>query len=62
MMSRLSRGRDAQTGQIDRNIEQVMQFEKFKAKLPVKPEEVILNVARTLGRLRFGANTSQGAA
>ncbi|MFT4075302.1 MAG: COQ9 family protein [Asticcacaulis sp.] len=54
MMTRLSRGRDAQLEQIDRNIEQVMQFEKFKAKLPVKPEEIALNLARTLGRLRFG--------
>ena len=54
LMSRLSRGRDAQIEQIDRNIQQVMEFEKFKAKLPVKPEEMILNLARSLGRLRFG--------
>ncbi|MDV6329696.1 COQ9 family protein [Asticcacaulis sp. 201] len=53
MMSRLSRGRDAQVEQVNRNIEQVMAYEKFKAKLPVKPEEVLLNVAKSLGRLRF---------
>jgi len=58
MMSRLSRGREAQLEQIDRNIEQVMQFEKFKAKLPVKPEEVILTLARSLGRLRFGQSAA----
>ena len=58
MMTRLSRGREAQLEQIDRNIEQVMQFEKFKAKLPVKPEDLVLNMARTLGRLRFGQPAS----
>lgn len=62
LMSRLSvggsLGRDAQLEQIDRNIEQVMQFEKFKAKLPVKPEEVILTLARSLGRLRFGQSAA----
>jgi ubiquinone biosynthesis protein COQ9 len=58
MMTRLSRGREAQLEQIDRNIEQVMQFEKFKARLPIRPEAAVLNLARGLGRLRFG----QGAA
>ncbi len=61
IMTRLSRGRDAQLEQIGRNIEQVMQFEKFKAKLPVKPEEVVLNLARSLGRMRFGQNTASNA-
>ncbi len=58
MMTRLSRGREAQLEQINRNIEQVMQFEKFKAKLPVKPEEVILNLAKSLGRMRFDQNAA----
>lgn len=58
MMTRLSRGREAQLEQIDRNIEQVMQFEKFKAKLPIKPEEIALTLARKLGRLRFGQNAA----
>jgi ubiquinone biosynthesis protein COQ9 len=62
MMTRLSRGREAQLEQINRNIEQVMQFEKFKAKLPVKPEAVVLNLARTLGRLRFGQGPAQNIA
>ena len=62
MMTRLSRGREAQLEQINRNIEQVMQFEKFKAKLPVKPEEIILNLAKSLGRMRFGLQTPQNAA
>jgi ubiquinone biosynthesis protein COQ9 len=62
MMTRLSRGLEAQREQISRNIDQVMQLEKFKAKLPVKPEEVVLNLARSLGRLRFGAHAPQNAA
>ena len=66
MMTRLSLGgslgREAQLEQIDRNIEQVMQFEKFKAKLPVKPEEIILNLAKSFGRMRFGPQTPQNAA
>ena len=56
VMTRLSRGRDAQLEQITRNIEGVMSFEKFKAKLPVKPDEVVVKLAETLGRLRFGHN------
>ena len=58
MMTRLASGRESQLEQINRNIEQVMQFEKFKAKLPVKPEAVILNLAKTLGRIRFGQNAA----
>ncbi|EGF90230.1 rpsU-divergently transcribed protein [Asticcacaulis biprosthecium C19] len=54
LMTRLSQGRDAQLDQIRRNIESVMAYEKFKANLPAKPEEVVLDLAQTLGRLRFG--------
>lgn len=54
LMTRLSQGREAQLDQIGRNIDSVMAFEKFKAQLPAKPEEVLLNLATSLGKLRFG--------
>ena len=53
LMTRLSQGRAAQLDQISRNIDAVMAFEKFKAKLPAKPENVLLDLAEHLGRLRF---------
>ncbi len=55
MMTRLSQGHEAQQDQIRRNIDAVMEYEKFKAKLPVKPEQVMLDVAGFLGKLRFGS-------
>ena len=54
LMTRLSQGRDAQLDQAARNIESVMAYEKFKAQLPAKPEEVLVNLADWMGRLRFG--------
>jgi ubiquinone biosynthesis protein COQ9 len=60
LMTRLTRGREAQREQIGRNIESVMAFEKFKARLPFKPEEAVLRLAETLGKLRFG-NAETGA-
>ena len=54
LMTRLTRGRDAQLEQIKRNIDGVMKFEKFKVQLPVKPDEAVLKLAETLGKLRFG--------
>lgn len=56
LMTRLSRGREAQLEQIARNIEGVMKFEKFKAQVPFKPEAAVMKLAETLGRLRFGHN------
>jgi len=53
LMTRLTSGHEAQVMQITRNIEQVMAFEKFKAKLPKKPEDLLLDLGRKLGRLRF---------
>ena len=61
LMTRLSQGREAQLAQIARNIGQVMEFEKFKAKVPVKPEETLLKLAKSLGRLRFGRGEDQSA-
>ncbi len=58
MMTRLGQGREAQTDQIRRNIEAVMDYEKFKAKWPVKPEQMLLDAAGFLGRLRFGSAAS----
>lgn len=54
MMTRLSQGREAQAEQIDRNIAAVMEYETFKAKWPVKPEQLMLDIAGALGKLRFG--------
>ena len=54
LMTRLSQGRDAQLDQIRRNIDTVMAYEKFKANLPAKPEDVLLNLAGALGKIRFG--------
>ena len=53
-MTRLTQGRDAQLDQISRNIQSVMAFEKFKAGIKVRPEQVMLDLAGTLGKLRFG--------
>ncbi|HVZ30053.1 MAG TPA: COQ9 family protein [Asticcacaulis sp.] len=62
MLTRLTRGAEAQAEQIRRNIEAVMQYEKFKAKLP-SPSEHLLNLAASLGKLRFGqAEASNGPA
>jgi ubiquinone biosynthesis protein COQ9 len=60
LMTRLTRGREAQVEQIARNIDGVMQFEKFKAKMPFKPDEAVGRLAETLGKLRFG-HGEQGA-
>jgi ubiquinone biosynthesis protein COQ9 len=59
MLTRLTRGAEAQAEQIRRNIEAVMQYEKFKAKLP-SPSEHLLNLAASLGKLRFGHTESHG--
>ena len=56
LMTRLTRGREAQLEQIGRNIEGVMTFEKVKAQVPFKPDEAVVKLAETLGRLRFGRN------
>ena len=61
MMTRLSQGRDAQMNQINRNIQSVMDFERFKAKLPFKPEEALLNLAGALGKMRFGTGDRPAA-
>ena len=55
MITRLSQGHDAQQEQIRRNIDAVMEYEKFKAKVPFKPEEAVLKAAGFLGKLRFGS-------
>ena len=54
MLTRLSRGAEAQAEQVSRNIDAVMQYEKFKAKLPFKPESALLQLASTFGKLRHG--------
>lgn len=58
LMTRLTQGRDAQEDQIRRNIGQVMAFEKFKARLPKKPEDLLLDLGKALGRLRFARDAA----
>lgn len=53
-LTRLSRGAEAQSEQIARNIDAVMEYEKFKAKFPFKPESALLQLAADLGKLRYG--------
>lgn len=54
ILTRLTRGAEAQSEQISRNIDAVMEYEKFKAKMPFKPETAFLQLAADLGKLRFG--------
>ncbi|WP_040409822.1 COQ9 family protein [Asticcacaulis sp. AC402] len=61
LVTRLSQGRDAQLDQVRRNIDAVMAYEKFKAQLPAKPEDLMLNLAKSLGQLRFGVEPPPGA-
>ena len=56
MLTRLSRGAEAQSEQISRNIDAVMEYEKFKAKVPFKPEAAFLQLAADLGKLRYGSS------
>ncbi|MFT3997332.1 MAG: COQ9 family protein [Asticcacaulis sp.] len=55
LMTRLTQGQTAQDEQIARNIDQVMAFEKFKGKLPLKPEDALIGAVEFLGKLRFGS-------
>lgn len=54
MLTRLARGAEAQAEQVSRNIDGVMAYEKFKAKLPFRPESALEGLAATLGKLRYG--------
>ncbi len=54
MLTRLSRGAEAQAEQVKRNIDGVMAYEKFKARIPFRPESALESLAATLGKLRYG--------
>ena len=54
ILTRLSRGAEAQAEQVRKNIDGVMEYEKFKAKIPFRPESALESLAATLGKLRFG--------
>lgn len=54
MLTRLGRGAEAQAEQVRRNIDGVMAYEKFKAKIPFRPESALESLAATLGKLRYG--------
>lgn len=50
----LASGRGAALEFVDRRIENVMAFEKWKATTQVRPSQWIAGLARTLGRARYG--------
>jgi len=52
---RLSSGRAAALSFVDRRIEDVMKFEKWKATTAFRPTDLLSNVAGALGRMRYGA-------
>ena len=51
---RLASGREAALAFVDRRIENVMAFEKWKATTQFHPESLLTAAATSLGRLRFG--------
>jgi ubiquinone biosynthesis protein COQ9 len=51
---RLSAGRGAALRFMDRRLEEVMRFERWKAATPLKPEAFMTSAAAMLGRLRYG--------
>jgi ubiquinone biosynthesis protein COQ9 len=50
---RLAEGREPALAFVDRRIENVMAFEKWKATTPLKPSDLAARAAETLGRLRY---------
>lgn len=54
MALRLSSGRDASMAFVDRRIADVMAFETWKAKTPLRPQRWVEAAARSLGRVRYG--------
>lgn len=50
----LFQGEAAFESQLGHHIDQVMRFEKFKAKFNFRPEQALLDLAGKLGALRFG--------
>ncbi len=61
MLTRLSRGAEAQAEQVGRNIDGVMAYEKLKAKIPFRPESALESLAATLGKLRYGHAGTESA-
>jgi ubiquinone biosynthesis protein COQ9 len=56
ILTRLMQGKDQAYEQIERNIDAVMQFERFKANISFKPEDAILSGVKRLGIWRYGAS------
>lgn len=54
MAVRLSQDRQAAMDFVDRRIDDVMRFEKWKATTKVRPEQALTRAAGFLGRLRYG--------
>ena len=55
MAVRMSSGRGAAMAFVDRRIENVMAFEKWKATTKLRPAEWLAQAAEHLGRMRYGA-------
>jgi ubiquinone biosynthesis protein COQ9 len=55
---RLSSGRGAAVRFVERRIDDVMAFEAWKAKSPLRPEAFLENAAAALGRMRYGRRES----
>ena len=51
-------GREAAMAFVDRRIENVMAFEKWKATGGFRPGDWLSQAARTLGKMRYGATPS----
>ena len=52
---RLSAGRAAALRFVDRRIEDVMRFERWKATTKLRPYDLLTAAAHTLGRIRYGS-------
>lgn len=55
MAVRMTQGRKVALDYVDRRIEDVMRFEKWKATTKVRPERWMAEAAEALGRARYGA-------
>ena len=56
-LTRMAQGKAAQDEQLDRNIDAVMAFELWKRGIQFDPGQSFLEIARQLGRFRFGQAT-----
>ena len=58
MTIRMSSGRKAALEFVDRRIEDVMRYEKWKATTKIRPSDFVGRLAQMLGRMRYGPSAS----